>query len=789
MGWHMRCEVHRAAAYEGDIAVDDPDGIVVEAEFVPVAALDERLATCAPWVREPLAGVARRTVGRRRTAPAVPLRGAGHRPHRARGHEALRLRCARPRPRSCTSISTRSTRRSSSSLDPTLRGRPVVVGGLGAAGRGRRPRATRPARSACTRRCRWPGPGARARTRCSSRRASTEYERVQRPGDGDPAVGHAARRTALARRGVPRRRRARAGCSATGPRSARYVRAPHPRRDRAGRVGRGRDDEVPRQDRERPGQARRDARRRARAPSSRSSTRCRVGRLWGVGPATLGAARSARRRARSATSRELPEATLVAALGASHGAHLSQLAAQHRRPRRRRPSARTKSIGHEETFATDCADRAGARARDRAPGRPRRRPAARTPRLEARTVTLKLRFGDFTTITRSRTEPEPTALSRRHRGDRARAARGGRRRRRASACSASRARSSTTRPRCSQGVLDLDGAATATTGRATTQCGADRGRERRSDAVRARFGRGARSAAWQSLVRHRPPATRDGDVLQHRARRLRAHRHRALVRAGAARPTRASSTRDVAADLRRRRATRRAARQEPRRRRGRVARRAASTTSTSCGSARGPPAHLEAVEAAVARGLAGVLREAAGADLAACERCAATLERVPHQVGLVLRYAPVFATAPSSSRSGRYGRPLAIVLRDDQYFPIQGMYGSTWREDVAKAGGGTLIEHSIHDVDVLHWILGDPRDGVRRRPPRRSATRGSRTSRRSRCGTRRGATAQLVERVAPGALRGRRAAGSRCSARTRTLWTEDDYLGPAARRDQRRRPR
>jgi 8-oxo-dGTP diphosphatase len=55
MGWHMRCEVYRVAGYEGEIIVDDPDGIVVEAEFVPAARVDERLATCAPWVREPLA--------------------------------------------------------------------------------------------------------------------------------------------------------------------------------------------------------------------------------------------------------------------------------------------------------------------------------------------------------------------------------------------------------------------------------------------------------------------------------------------------------------------------------------------------------------------------------------------------------------------------------------------------------------------------------------------------------------------------------------------------------------
>jgi 8-oxo-dGTP diphosphatase len=54
LGWVMRCEVHRALAYEGDLHVDDPDGIVVEATFAAVDACAELLALCAPWVREPL---------------------------------------------------------------------------------------------------------------------------------------------------------------------------------------------------------------------------------------------------------------------------------------------------------------------------------------------------------------------------------------------------------------------------------------------------------------------------------------------------------------------------------------------------------------------------------------------------------------------------------------------------------------------------------------------------------------------------------------------------------------
>lgn len=118
--------------------------------------------------------------------------------------------------------------------------------------------------------------------------------------------------------------------------------------------------------------------------------------------------------------------------------------------------------------------------------------------------------------------------------------------------------------------------------------------------------------------------------------------------------------------------------------------------------------HLEVVEAAAERALPVFCEKPLAPTLAQCERVAAALETVPHQVGLVLRWAPVFTNAAEIVRSGRYGRPQATVFRDDQYFPIQGQYRSTWRKDLRSAGGGTLIEHSIHDVDILRFVLGDP---------------------------------------------------------------------------------
>jgi len=116
--------------------------------------------------------------------------------------------------------------------------------------------------------------------------------------------------------------------------------------------------------------------------------------------------------------------------------------------------------------------------------------------------------------------------------------------------------------------------------------------------------------------------------------------------------------------------------------------------------------HAEAVDAAVARDLAVFCEKPLAPTIDGCRDIAAALRGRPHQVGLVLRHAPVFAAFADAVSSGRHGRPMAVVFRDDQYFPIQGMYGSTWRADITKAGGGTLIEHSIHDVDVLRWILG-----------------------------------------------------------------------------------
>jgi DNA polymerase-4 len=128
--------------------------------------------------------------------------------------------------------------------------------------------------------------------------------------------------------------------------------------------------------------------------------------LWGVGPAT-----SARLRALGITTvgqlAEAPVAALERSVGRAAGRHLHDLALGID-PRPVEPERDTKSIGHEETYAKDRHDRDGlhrelVRMADAVGTRLRR------AGVTGRTVQLKVRFPDFTTVTRARTLAVPMA--------------------------------------------------------------------------------------------------------------------------------------------------------------------------------------------------------------------------------------------------------------------------------------------------------------------------------------------------------------------------------------------
>jgi len=126
--------------------------------------------------------------------------------------------------------------------------------------------------------------------------------------------------------------------------------------------------------------------------------------LWGVGPATL----ARLERLGVSTVGELASLSVdavVGAVGDAAGRHLHALATGID-DRDVEPDRRPKSVGHEETFARDLhrpvpLEREVVRLADSVAARLRQHGVA------GRTIILKVRFGDFHTITRSSTVPTP----------------------------------------------------------------------------------------------------------------------------------------------------------------------------------------------------------------------------------------------------------------------------------------------------------------------------------------------------------------------------------------------
>ena len=130
-----------------------------------------------------------------------------------------------------------------------------------------------------------------------------------------------------------------------------------------------------------------------------------VTRLWGVGPA----GETALHRIGIHTVGELAAADLpdvVAVLGRANGTLLHRLA-RGDDPRTVSSAREARSVGSETTFATDVVDRARLRAELDAQADGAVRRLVRSA-LAARTVTVKVRRHDFSTLTRAATLPGAT---------------------------------------------------------------------------------------------------------------------------------------------------------------------------------------------------------------------------------------------------------------------------------------------------------------------------------------------------------------------------------------------
>ena len=82
--------------------------------------------------------------------------------------------------------------------------------------------------------------------------------------------------------------------------------------------------------------------------------------------------------------------------------------------------------------------------------------------------------------------------------------------------------------------------------------------------------------------------------------------------------------------------------------------------------------------------------------------------RIPVQVGFQSRFHPLVRRLRTMVETAEAGAPMAYTLRDDQFWPTGGVVPghSNWRSERAEAGGGALLEHSIHSCDILGWLFG-----------------------------------------------------------------------------------
>jgi predicted dehydrogenase len=120
--------------------------------------------------------------------------------------------------------------------------------------------------------------------------------------------------------------------------------------------------------------------------------------------------------------------------------------------------------------------------------------------------------------------------------------------------------------------------------------------------------------------------------------------------------------------------------------------------------------HRDLVHAAIAAGKPFLCEKPLATTFAVVrEMCdAVAASGLTAQVGFHSRFHPLVNELARVVEGKDLGAPMAYTLRDDQYWPTGDVVPghSSWRSARASAGGGALLEHSIHSADILSWLFG-----------------------------------------------------------------------------------
>ena len=125
----------------------------------------------------------------------------------------------------------------------------------------------------------------------------------------------------------------------------------------------------------------------------------------------------------------------------------------------------------------------------------------------------------------------------------------------------------------------------------------------------------------------------------------------------------------------------------------------------------GPTAsHAATIEATIAAGKAVMSEKPLAPSFATVESLVDLVVQsgVVGQVGFQSRFNPMFTELKRLVDEETFGVPLGYMLREDQFWPTGSVVAghSSWRSDPASAGGGALLEHTIHGCDLLAWLFG-----------------------------------------------------------------------------------
>jgi predicted dehydrogenase len=120
-----------------------------------------------------------------------------------------------------------------------------------------------------------------------------------------------------------------------------------------------------------------------------------------------------------------------------------------------------------------------------------------------------------------------------------------------------------------------------------------------------------------------------------------------------------------------------------------------------------PSTHVDLIEAAIAAGLPVVCEKPLANTLANAERIA-TMVRDSGTlltVGFCHRYQPHIEVMRQMIADGAIGAPMTFRNR---FAALKADAATTWFSNPAVAGGGPLMDTSVHSVDLFRYLIGEP---------------------------------------------------------------------------------